>query len=390
LNTQESEQHVTTAENGLPVRRNHPPTPDARSVLRRIAVNQRTVLLVLAVALFLGFGLLNPQFFNQQFVVFPLLRDASVFIVVGLAQMCALSIGQMNLAVGRMAAVGAMAAGACYQYLNLPAWAGVVVGLAVGALLGMLAGWLIVRTQVNAFVVTLALDFVLLGLVTLTYTALTTSAAFGVMPSELQLLRDGSFADICMFGYCGPRAIPILIIPALIVVLLIHHLYARSRTGREILATGANIRASELSGIPANRRVVLAHALSGTLAALAGIMLASTTGSFSAAIGAEFMIPSFLGPVLGGTLLIGGVVSIVGTVLGTLIVHKSLGLAAALFGQLLQALLMRFVALLRRSLLLLCAEKGVGYTFPEGELCAEDWTGVVLTNACAADVLVLP
>lgn len=310
---------MSTAERSLPTRHQDPPTNDVRGVLRGIAVNQRTVLLILTVVLFISFGLMNPQFFNQQFVVFPLLRDASVFIVVGLAQMCVLSIGHMNLAVGRMAAVGAMAAGACYQYADMPAWAGILVGLVVGALLGMLAGWLIVRTRVNAFVVTLALDFVLLGLVTLVYTSLTTSAAFGAMPSELQFLRDGSFANICTFGYCGPRAIPILIIPALIVVLIIHHLYARSRTGREILATGANIRASELSGIHANNRVLLAHALSGTLAALAGIMLASTTGSFSAAIGAEFMIPSFLGPVLGGTLLIGGVVSVLGTVLGTLI-----------------------------------------------------------------------
>jgi ribose transport system permease protein len=63
----------------------------------------------------------------------------------------------------------------------------------------------------------------------------------------------------------------------------------------------------------------MAHSLSGTLAALAGIMLAATSGSFSAAIGSEFMLPSFLAPVLGGTLLAGGVVSALGTVIGTLL-----------------------------------------------------------------------
>lgn len=293
-------------------------TVDPRRVVRKGLTNQPVVLALLTLALFVGFGVVNPQFFNVQFVVFPLLREASVFVVVGLAQMCVLSVGQMNLAVGRMAAVGAMAAGACYQYLDLPLYVGAAVGLSVGAMLGLLAGWIIVKSHVNAFVVTLALDFALLGLVTLVYMAVTDSGAFSVTPDGLELLGNGSFADVCAAGYCGVNAIPILAVPALITVLLIHHLYVRSRIGREILATGASHRTSELSGIPANSRVILAHVLSGTLAALAGIMLAATSGSFSAAIGSEFMIPSFLAPVLGGTLLVGGVVSVMGTVIGTL------------------------------------------------------------------------
>ncbi|MEZ2390663.1 hypothetical protein AB6813_14175 [bacterium RCC_150] len=122
--------------------------------------------------------------------------------------MCVLSIGQMNLAVGRMAAVGAMASGACYQFLGMSLLAGAVVGLVVGGLLGLLAGWIIVRSHVNAFVVTLALDFALLGLVTLVYTALTENAAFSTKPEGMDLFRNGSFADVCAFGYCGPRAIP--------------------------------------------------------------------------------------------------------------------------------------------------------------------------------------
>jgi ribose transport system permease protein len=84
-----------------------------------------------------------------------------------------------------------------------------------------------------------------------------------------------------------------------------------------LLLVGSNVKAAELSGIPTARRIVGAHALSGTLAALAGFMLAVTAGSFTATIGSEFMIPSFLGPVLGGTLLTGGAVSVVGTLLGT-------------------------------------------------------------------------
>jgi ribose transport system permease protein len=63
--------------------------------------------------------------------------------------------------------------------------------------------------------------------------------------------------------------------------------------------------------------VITAHAMSGCLAALAGFMLAVSTGSIKATIGEEFMLPSFLGPILGGTLLAGGFISVWGTLLGT-------------------------------------------------------------------------
>ncbi len=281
--------------------------------------NQKVLLALIVVLLFVAFGTLNPNFYNDRFVIAPLLQSAALYTVVGLAQMCVLAIGQMNLAIGRMAALGAMAAGASLQFWNVPLWLGALIGILCGALVGYLAGWIIVKTNVNSFIVTLAMDFVLLGFVTLTYASLTGTTAFSVNPEGFAFLRETTFANICLFGACGPQAIPILVVPTLLIAGLVYFLFARLRVGREILATGASVRASELSGIPSNRRILLAHVMCGVLAAVAGIMLAAMSGSFSASIGAEFLLPSFLGPVLGGTLLAGGVVSIVGTILGTLI-----------------------------------------------------------------------
>lgn len=279
--------------------------------------SERTLLAVLIVALFAIFAAINPSFLNPIFVVFPLLRESSIFLIVGLAQMCVLSIGHMNLAVGRMAAVGAMVAGASYEYLGVPLIVGLVFGTIAGGLIGALAGYIIVRTGVNAFVVTLYMDFALLGLVTLIYRTFTSAAAFTTKPEGMDFWRNGSFGDFCVAGVCGSPAIPVMVIPAILVALVVHWLYTRHRVGRELIATGASIRAGELSGINTKQRVILAHTLSGLLAGLAGIMLAFASGSFSAAIGSEFMLPSFLAPILGGTLLSGGVVSVLGTGLGT-------------------------------------------------------------------------
>jgi ribose transport system permease protein len=218
-----------------------------------------------------------------------------------------------------MAAVSAMAAGFSYQYLGFPLPLGVLIGLTTGALLGALTGWIIVKSQVNAFIVTLAMDFALLGFVTFVYVTFTPAAAFTTKPAGMDFWRNKSLAQYCLVGVCGPKFFPMMMFPAIVALLLVGFMYGKTRLGRELLLTGSNLRAAKLSGIPVNRRVITAHVFSGLLAGMAGVMLGFTNGSFSAAIGSEFMLPSFLGPVLGGTLLTGGSVAVFGTLMGTLL-----------------------------------------------------------------------
>ncbi len=277
-------------------------------------------------------GAAKPNAFNGAFVVAPLLTSIAIFTIVGLAQMMVLSIGQMNIAVGNMAAFGAMFTGMAFDLWNMPFIVGLIAGLVAGAAIGGLTGWIIAKTGVNSFIVTLAMSFALLGLVPTVYSMLSPGSAFTAKPEGMEFLGRGTFLDVCMVGYCGPAAIPVMVVPVLLVVLLVGWLYARTKLGREILLTGANIKAAELSAIPTNKRVVLVHALSGALAALAGILLATSTGSFTPAIGNEFMLQSFLGPILGGTLLAGGYISVTGTFLGitlTLLIRRGLELFGA-------------------------------------------------------------
>ncbi|MFJ2647597.1 ABC transporter permease [Streptomyces sp. NPDC087420] len=311
---------MTTAPAPAPPGTGESPAPAPRSHRLPFWVNQRLGLLLLIIALTVLFGVLRPAFFDARLVLFPLLRDISTLTVVALAQMVVLSVGHMNLAVGRMAAFGAMFAGLGYDKLHLPLPLGLLLCLLAGAAIGALTGWVIARTGVSSFVVTLAMDFALLGLVSLLYSALTENAAFTTTPSGMAELRDYSLADICAGPVCGSPAVPQMAQFTVLALLGLGFLYTYTRTGRELLLTGANPAAAELSGIPTARRVITAHALSGLLAALAGFMAAVSTGSFRATIGDEFMLPSFLGAVLGGTLLTGGVVSVLGALLGTSLV----------------------------------------------------------------------
>jgi ribose transport system permease protein len=298
--------------------------------LRRMPIwaNPRLGLVVLLVGLIVLFTAIRPAFLDTQLTLVPLQADISVYAVVGLAQLMVLSLGHMNVAVGRMAAMSAFAMGLAHDKLGFGLVLSLAAGLLVGAALGALAGLIISRTGVNSFVVTLAMDFALVGLITILYTGVTGGVAFPSMPAGMEALRFDTFADYCLGDICGPR-IPLVVPFAVVAALLVGLLFRWSRLGREMLMTGSNIRAAELSGIPTGTRIVQAHALSGLVAGLAGFLLAANNGAFSASIGDGFLLPSFLAPVLGGTLLAGGAVSVLGTVLGatlTQVIYKGLNL----------------------------------------------------------------
>merc|ERR1711969_147183 len=143
---------------------------------------------------------------------------------------------------------------------------------------------------------------------------LTKAEAFRELP--------GAFSDFGrarVMGYVSP-----LLLVTLAVAVVLAWLYRGTVLGREMLAAGASPAAAELSGIRVGRMVILCHMLSGALAGIAALMLVARNGaaipSMAGQLGQDWLLPAFLGPVLGGTLLQGGKVSVLGTVLGAFLV----------------------------------------------------------------------
>src|SRR5207248_6249527 len=111
-----------------------------------------------------------------------------------------------------------------------------------------------------------------------------------------------------------------LVLPTIFASLGIWFLLTRVKIGRYILAVGGNRNAAELSGIDLDRTVIWAYALSGLLAAIAGMMLVARLQIGHPAIGDDWLISSFAAPVIGGAVLSGGHVSVAGTFFGTVII----------------------------------------------------------------------
>ena len=246
-------------------------------------------------------GVLSP------FNLFSVGRALSVDIVIGFAQMAALATGGMNLSVGSIGVCAVMTGGYLMQTLALPVPVAILGALGLGAALGWLNGFVIARSGVSAFIITLASANLFSGAMLI----LTRAVPLNNLPAEV-----GAFGKAKIDGLVSP-----LLVIALAIGLLLFVFYRHSVLGRQILAAGANARAAKMSGVPVDRVITISHALSGLLAATAGMMVVARLGAAMPAVGGEdWLLPSFLGPVLGGTPLSGGAVAVAGTMLGALLV----------------------------------------------------------------------
>ena len=258
----------------------------------------------LALAVVCGALLIGAPAFHSAYNLRALGFTIAVNGVVALAQLAVLSVGQFNLALTAIGAMSGLLAGWLMQVVGLPWGLAAVLAIAFGALAGGAQGALIVRSRINPFIVSLALAAAYMGLML----GLSRGASFNQLPPAFVALGRAN-----IFGLPGLLAFSLVVAAAILV------LFQRTVSGRWLLATGANLRTALISGVATDRMIVAAHMLSGALAGVAAVMLVARLGSAQPSLGSEWLLPSFAAPVLGGTLLTGGRVLVVGTYLGALL-----------------------------------------------------------------------
>jgi ribose transport system permease protein len=239
--------------------------------------------------------------FSRPFNVDALLVTIGVTAVVGLSQLSVLAIGQFNLALPAIGAFTGMLVAWLIQVAGLESVLAVVLALAFAAFLGFVQGVLIAVFRLNAFVVTLGLAAAYTGLM------------FVTLGNERYQHIGDALPQIGR-GAVGP--IPNIFIISLVVSAFVWVIVQRTVLGRQILATGASPLVARFSAVPVDRTLISAHVMSGALGGVAAVLVVSRLAVGSPAIGADWLLTSFAAAVLGGTLLTGGRVSVVGTVLG--------------------------------------------------------------------------
>lgn len=261
--------------------------------------------LALIVAASVGITIFAPSFLSP-FNIQVLLLAAAVNVVVAMSQMVIIAVGQMNLAIGAIGGLAAISFAGLMQVWSFPPVLAAAAALGLGVTAGLLNGALIASTGISAFIITLASLSIFKG----ADLGITRAQPFYNIPASVK-----AFGNATMLG-----PIPWLALPAALVVLGMWRLINRQKVGRYILAVGGNASAAELSGVSVARTILWAHAISGFLAALAGVMLVARLQLGQPSIGDDWLILSFAAPVIGGAVLSGGHVSVFGTFYGVVIV----------------------------------------------------------------------
>jgi ribose transport system permease protein len=272
--------------------------------VRRVLNADWAGLLAAIVAGAIVLAVVSPNFLSE-FNFYVLLRSVCVSIIVAFAQMVTLAVGQMNLAVGALGGMTAILFGGMMEVFGAPLWLAVPAAIGIGVLGGLINGLLAARTGINGFVVTLATASAFTGV----NLGLTKSVPFYKMPIALQDFGNGRIG-----------ALPFLLIAPLIVSPLLALFLFRLPMGRRLLAVGGNSQAAALSGISPGNAIVLAHCLSGLLAAVGAVLAVAQLGSAQPLIGSDWLLLSFAAPIIGGTALAGGYVSITGAILAVLVI----------------------------------------------------------------------
>jgi ribose transport system permease protein len=269
----------------------------------RRLVNQEATLVVVIVIASVAFWLAAPKYLGSANIV-AVLASASTTAVIGFAQLTCLSVGEMSLAVGGIGAAVTVLGGMLLDTEHMALLPVVVICLIGGLAAGLVNGVVTATTNLSGFIVTLATGGAFAGVAI----GVTQSNPYPNVPSALATFGQGHWGFV-----------PYLAVAPAVCAVLLYVLYRWLRKGRELLAVGGNRDAATLAGISAPRATIWAHTLSGLLAAVAAVMYMGVLRQSVPTIGSDWLVSSFAVPIIGGTLLAGGEVSIGGAVLAAIL-----------------------------------------------------------------------
>lgn len=231
-----------------------------------------------------------------------IIRETTPITVMAVGMVFVLSAGEIDLSIGATVAVSSLAVALTFRHVgSLPL--AIMAGLGVGLLIGILNGTVLVLFRIPSFLVTLGTLSIFQGVAR----ALTLQA----VP-----ITDENYNF--WFGSGQPGGVSILLAWSIVIVLLGHSLFSNTKFGRRVIATGGNRAAAVSVGIKVNRVKLSVFMLSGTLAALAGMLYAGRLHGARYTLGETDLLTVIAAVVIGGTSLFGGRGSMFGALAGSI------------------------------------------------------------------------
>ncbi|PDS40308.1 ABC transporter permease [Rhizobium anhuiense] len=281
-------------------------TPDPQSHRRPWHSNWRDYVVYIGfVVIFIIFAiLLQDRGFLSSNNLLNILRQTAIVAVVSMAMSFVLSAGEIDLSVGAIAGLSSVIAGlVLMQYGIVP---GILAGLALGLLVGAINGGLTAYLKIPSFLVTLGMMGIARGV------------GMWVSGTSPVPIIDDTFIFIFGSGNIGP--IPVLAIWVAVLGAIAHIALRKTPFGRKVMSAGGNPVAARYSGVDVRRIKFQVLLLTGTAAAIAGMLYAGRlqSGRFQLGEGDELSVIAAV--VLGGTSLFGGRGTVIGSIVGALLI----------------------------------------------------------------------
>ena len=232
------------------------------------------------------------------------IRQITLYAIIGFGVTFIIITGGIDLSSGATIAVASMCMGIMTVRMGLHWTLAAILTMFVGGGCGLINGSLVAFSGIPPFVATLGMMLSLKGVA-----LLLSDKPISGFPNDFLFIGRGSFLGV-----------PILVYVLVLVALISHYLLKHTRYGRYIYAIGGNREAARVSGINIKKNLVSAYAYAGMLSALAGILLTSRILTAGPTSGDGYEMNAIAGVVIGGTSLSGGMGTIMGTLIGALII----------------------------------------------------------------------
>jgi ribose transport system permease protein len=259
--------------------------------------------------LVITFYIICPPFRTINNVITVALQT-SIISYMGIGVTFVIITGGIDLGIGSVLAFSGVVTGLTMN-AGLPSPLAVLIGLLVGVVCGLFNGFVITKMKLPPFIATLGMMMIARG----AGLYITNAAPLTVTDPFFDLLGG----TLPIKGLEIPIPVPVIIM--LLVALIFSFILRKTRLGRYAYAIGSNEEAARLSGLNITRTKYMLYAICGLLSALTGIVLASRLSSAQATAGQSYELDAISAAVIGGTSLMGGVGTIMGTMIGAFIIQ---------------------------------------------------------------------
>ncbi|MBR1218880.1 ABC transporter permease [Bradyrhizobium sp. U87765 SZCCT0131] len=297
-----------------------PPLAAAGFNLRDAAI--RYGFLLLLAGLIVYFSVKTNGFASPQSAVF-ILQSVSITGILALGVTATLVVGGFDLSIGSVATTAMMASSYVMVILGGDALTATAVCLAIGVLIGLINGFLIVYTRVPDLLATLGMMFLLLGLQRIPTEG--RSIATGMTLPDGSV-ATGTFSPAFLalgrqrLDFILPNLVPVSVVVLIVLAVLIWFFLEYTRFGRMMYAVGSNERAAQLAGAPVRAYKIFAYVISAVFASIGGILLAARLGRGDIASGNNLLLDAVAAALIGFAVLGAAKPNALGTAVGALFV----------------------------------------------------------------------